>query len=107
MTPSPAPLIAGTKQRFLLNPLEFQLNGSEPYTIGVVLQQGQTISCDVNTTGHGILSFVLGRAVLQAKQLHAEDHYEFRAASSATYQLVFESQGSALVWFDIRTPYVG
>lgn len=99
-----ASVIAGRKEGFLLAPLEFQLNGSEPYTIGIALQDGQTISGDVNMTGHGTLSFVLGGGVIQVQQLHANNRYEFKATSSDTYQLVFESQGIALVWFDIKSP---
>jgi len=98
-----ASLVGTNRQSFLLSPFEFQLNGSEPYTIEVLLRQGETISGNVNATGQGTLSFVLGGSVLQAQPLRADDHYKFTAPSSATYQLVFESRGSALVWFDIRT----
>lgn len=99
-----APLEPVRKQGYVLAPFEFQLNGTEPYTIGVTLARGETIDADVNITGVGTMLFTLKGSVIQSDQLSGNAHYEFTAASRATYQLIFQSDGKALVWFDVRYP---
>lgn len=99
-----APLTGPKTQEYLLPPFEFQLNGTTAYTIGIALAEGQEILTDVNCTGVASLTFTLAGRVLRSEQLSGAGHFQFSAPFAATYRFVFQSEGSALVWFDIRSP---
>ena len=96
-------LSAPVNTGYVVAPLEFQLNGTSPYVIGVALHQGQSVKGYLNATGQGTLSFVRGGTLLQTERLRPNGSYEFRSASSANYQLVFNSYDRVLVWFDMKS----
>jgi len=93
-----------SERHTILSPLQFQLNGRDPYTVRVPMKQGETISGEVNVTG-GTLVFaiLLQQAVMQSASVSGNYSYQFTAASGGTYELVFQSTEPVLVSVDIHS----
>lgn len=94
-----------TGRHTILSPLQFQLNGRNPYTIKVPMKQGETISGEVNST-RGAVSFlvVLQGVVLQSEPVSGSCRYQFTATFEGTYELVFQSAEVVMVSVDIYSP---
>lgn len=89
----------------LLSPLQFQLNGKDPYVIKVPMNQGETISGEVNATG-GALTFTIS---LQGTQMQSESvsgsyRYQFTAPAKGVYDLTCTSAEPADVSIDVYSP---
>lgn len=83
----------------LLAPLQFQLNGRDPYVIQLPLSSGERVACEVNASAAEVTVLLTFKGlVIWSYSFSGQNQRLIQANAGGTYALTFESSSPAEVW---------